>query len=275
MPPAIEPLTDLRDDTGAGGDRAAASAETAAGPLASFVLTAAALVFWSLLQATVMMATLVSLLATGRWAPADPGALLNAHLGRLFAIATLASAPPACATAGLGLYLWARRHVPSPAAAVRHHLGLELPRLGSVLLWSLATVGFVYAFDFVTGLLERPPLPQFMIDIHATAGSVWLLGAAVVVAAPLVEETLFRGLLLPGFTGRPGRSLWGLLLSAGAWAAIHAQYDLFDITAIFLLGLLFGAARLHSRSLWTPILLHAGFNLTAMLQLLEELGPVP
>ena len=39
------------------------------------------------------------------------------------------------------------------------------------------------------------------------------------------------------------------------------------MSAVFTLGLAFGAARLHTRSLWVPLLLHAGVNALAVVQM--------
>ncbi|HMB54755.1 MAG TPA: CPBP family intramembrane glutamic endopeptidase [Thermoanaerobaculia bacterium] len=248
---------------------------TAAGPLASLLLAIGALVAFSLLQ-TVAMLGLVAIDASRQGVPVESLMThLTANMGWSFSVATLLATPPLVVLAIGGLYLLARRNHANPATAVRRHLGLGRPHLLPLLLWALVTTGYVYLFGWLGQLLDRPPLPQFMIDFHATAGSAWLLGAAVVIGAPVVEELLFRGVVLPGFVPLRHGRLVGVLLSAFLWAGIHLQYDLFDMSAIFVLGLIFGAARLHDRSLWTPFLLHALFNLAALAQLLDALGPIP
>ena len=47
-----------------------------------------------------------------------------------------------------------------------------------------------------------------------------------------------------------------ILISSLAWSALHANYPLFDVTVIFLGGLLLGAARLKSDSLDVPLAMH-------------------
>jgi membrane protease YdiL (CAAX protease family) len=248
---------------------------TAAGPLASLLLAIGALVVFSILQ-TVAMLALVGFDASRQGVPVESlFTHLTANMGWSFSVATLLATPPLVVLVVGCLYLLARRNHAAPAAAVRRHLGLGRPRLLPLLFWAFITAGYVYLFGWLGQLLDRPPLPQFMIDFHATAGSAWLLGTAVVVGAPVVEELLFRGVVLPGMVPLRHGRLAGILLSAFLWAGIHLQYDLFDMSAIFVLGLIFGAARLHGRSLWAPLLLHAAFNLAALAQLLDALGPIP
>jgi membrane protease YdiL (CAAX protease family) len=57
-----------------------------------------------------------------------------------------------------------------------------------------------------------------------------------------------------------------VLLSALAWASIHGQYDWYGIVTIFALGLLLGAARVRTRSVVTPLVMHIAANLIATLE---------
>jgi membrane protease YdiL (CAAX protease family) len=88
----------------------------------------------------------------------------------------------------------------------------------------------------------------------------------VVVGAPLVEETFFRGFLFRGLAASPLGGPATIVVTSLAWAAIHLQYDLYDMGTIFLLGLLLGAFRLITGSLWPPLLMHALVNLLATIQ---------
>jgi membrane protease YdiL (CAAX protease family) len=99
-----------------------------------------------------------------------------------------------------------------------------------------------------------------------------LIAAFAVGLAPLVEETLFRGLLFPAVRdlGWPRAALWG---QAVLFGAIHAN------AAAFLPLTLFGAtlAWLYVRTgnLLAPIAAHAVFNLApfVLLALGVEFGP--
>ncbi|PSR54068.1 hypothetical protein AHMF7605_11320 [Adhaeribacter arboris] len=83
---------------------------------------------------------------------------------------------------------------------------------------------------------------------------------AVVMAGPVAEEMLFRGLLLTRLK-RTGLNPWmSLLLVTSAWAGIHVEYSWGIIFLIFGNGLLLGLSLYSSRSLLVPILLHIIWN---------------
>lgn len=95
-----------------------------------------------------------------------------------------------------------------------------------------------------------------------------LAGAlAVVIAAPLAEELLFRGLLLRALLRRFD-AVAAVMGSAAAFAAVH----LLDISAapllapLLLVGVIAGIRAVRTGDLSQSIMLHAGFNLlSAML----------
>jgi len=96
-----------------------------------------------------------------------------------------------------------------------------------------------------------------------------LIVAMVGIAAPVVEEMLFRGMLLSRLirSMRPG---WAVLAQAVLFAAIH----LLDPSAVaalpglVIIGAVLGYAAIRTGSLSLPITLHAGVNLTAALALM-------
>lgn len=138
------------------------------------------------------------------------------------------------------------------------------PRI--LLKWIGITVGFALVSDLVTNLLGRPVVPEFMTSAYATARPVWILWVALIVAAPLFEEAFFRGFLQKGLESTLLRPAGAVLVTAALWAAIHIQYELPEITVIFLLGLLLGAARIRTGSLAVPVAMHAMSNLIATLE---------
>ena len=149
---------------------------------------------------------------------------------------------------------------------VRDYLSLRWPPLRTLVLWTLAGVGFWAAFGGVASLLDRP-MPQFMVDIYVTAGSPPLLFVALVVFAPLFEETLFRGFLFRGWSRSPLRASGTIALTAALWAALHVQYDAFIVGGLFLYGVLLGTARQRTGTLVVPLLLHALTNAAAFAQM--------
>ena len=61
-----------------------------------------------------------------------------------------------------------------------------------------------------------------------------------------------------------------MLRTSICWSAIHVQYDLWGITAIFLLGILLGLVRVKTDSLPLCMVLHAFNNLVATIQVAQH-----
>jgi membrane protease YdiL (CAAX protease family) len=94
---------------------------------------------------------------------------------------------------------------------------------------------------------------------------------ALAIVPALCEETLFRGALVPALVPR-GRVL-AVAVSAILFGAYHASiYRFFPVT---LLGLLLGALRVRSRSLWPSIAFHAANNILVVLLLRSGRDGVP
>ena len=132
--------------------------------------------------------------------------------------------------------------------------------------WLGATAVLVVLSDLTTTALGRPVVPEFMTALYATAQPVWLLWLALVVGAPLFEETFFRGFLLAGLKASALRPAGAVVATSVLWSLMHLQYDAYGILTVFAMGLLFGMARIRTGSLLVPMALHAAVNLTATIQ---------
>lgn len=128
--------------------------------------------------------------------------------------------------------------------------------------WLAALLAVTVVIDVTTVLLGRPIVPEFMTTLYASADRVWLLWFALLVAAPLVEELFFRGFLFKGLE-QLGAGL-AVVITAASWASIHGQYDLYGIAIIFVCGVLLGAARARTNSIFLPLVMHALINLIAI-----------
>lgn len=91
---------------------------------------------------------------------------------------------------------------------------------------------------------------------RTTLGSVAVV-LIVVVGAPLVEETIFRGVLLPSLEGRFGVH-WAVGITTVVFTAMHL--NLFSFAPVLLVGWVLAALFVRSRSLWVPIACHSVFN---------------
>jgi hypothetical protein len=126
------------------------------------------------------------------------------------------------------------------------------------------------AFGLISVLLKRP-MPEFMTKTYASIGSPWILWLAVIVAAPLFEELFFRGFVIKGLA--ESRLGWqgAVLISSCLWSLIHLQYKPYELSFVFLLGLILGVARVKTGSTLLTFLLHSLVNLTAMIEVAVSL----
>ena len=92
-----------------------------------------------------------------------------------------------------------------------------------------------------------------------------LLAFTAVVLAPLFEETIFRGALLPVLAARFG-PLTGVLLSGLLFAMAHISVG--ELAPLTVLGVGLGLVRLRSGRLWPAVLMHGLWNAVTFLNLL-------
>lgn len=126
-------------------------------------------------------------------------------------------------------------------------------------VWTAAAITplLYVAVSLVLSLLPA----DWMEDYAAASASLDQTGVlmivATVVAAPLVEEITFRGLVLSRLRRvMPG---WlAVLLSALAFGLCHGQ--IIWVCYAFVLGVVFGTMALRSRSIWPSLTAHVLFN---------------
>jgi membrane protease YdiL (CAAX protease family) len=78
---------------------------------------------------------------------------------------------------------------------------------------------------------------------------------------------LFRGLIQEPRDGLPG-----IVAIALVWSLLHSQYDWFDTGLVFVLGIIFGYARLYSGSTLLAIGLHMLVNFESLAETAMALG---
>jgi membrane protease YdiL (CAAX protease family) len=139
----------------------------------------------------------------------------------------------------------------------RRELGL------SILLGGALWIGSI-------GLMELqatawPPSPEYLEAFRVIHRALApdgpfdaLVSVAVIALAPGVgEELVMRGVLLPSLARRLGPAL-AVYISAVAFAVIH--FDPYRLLFTLVIGLVLGALRLRSGSLWPPIIAHVTLN---------------
>lgn len=111
----------------------------------------------------------------------------------------------------------------------------------------LYRLGFDLGLQDVAEIFLQPASSLMRMAMYFTA----------VVLAPVFEEFLFRGVLLPWMVRRTG--FWpGIAIVSFIFAGIH--FHLPSLLPLFLLSCFFGLAYARTRSLLVPIGMHACFN---------------
>lgn len=149
-------------------------------------------------------------------------------------------------------------------------LALRAPdSAGGFLLWWGGFCLLILATELLLwrhGLLETTPWR------HELAPSVIRI-VGMVALAPVAEELLFRGVLMNFLRRRLGNVHVAVALQAIAFVAVHSfTYDnslgaRIAVAQTLLDAILFGYARLHTRSLLTPIAMHATGNAVAVIEM--------
>jgi membrane protease YdiL (CAAX protease family) len=156
--------------------------------------------------------------------------------------------------------------VASRRLPVRDYLGLKALRARETVVCILLLLALIGAHDTFTWLVSKEIVPSFMTEVYRTAGFLPLLWAALLVASPLAEETLFRGLLFKGIAASRLGVAGAVLISAAAWSLMHVQYNLYGIASIFAGGVFLGLVRWRTGSTTLTILLHAVTNTVATIE---------
>lgn len=225
---------------------------------------------WSLLivvgslAAQIVVAIIAAVITTARGGKIDAGSFHSDW--NILAMATSASGLVALALTVF--FAWLRKGID-----LKTYLALRLPTTKEFLRWFILLLLLILASDGLSALLDRPIVPEFMIEAYENSdwarAFLWL---AVLVTAPLSEEFFFRGFLFTSLQQSRLGLVGTVLITSVLWAAIHLQYDLYGMTIIFLSGLILGFARAKTSSLWLCVMLHALMNLIATAELLAYLS---
>lgn len=143
--------------------------------------------------------------------------------------------------------------------------------------------GVLVQFAVLVGMAIFPPPADlesaFQQFFHLGAWAKITIVLMAGIAAPLLEEVLFRGLLLTAFR-RHMRFAMAAVVVTVLFTALHmTQVGLYvpALMGIFVCGAMLARLRERSGSLWPPVAFHMGFNFAAMVPLiiLDSIGAIP
>lgn len=157
-------------------------------------------------------------------------------------------------------------------------LGLRRRRALWMVLLGMATAVIVTPFGWAASVvsskaimrLYEEPQQQMAVEVLQSTkdmGQRIVFALTAIVMAPLIEETLFRGILYPLVKqqGYPRLALWGTSL---LFAAIHA--NLLTFLPLFLFALALVALYEWTDAMIAPITAHAAFNAINFLLLINQ-----
>jgi len=135
-------------------------------------------------------------------------------------------------------------------------------------------ITFGIAFKLLMKVIVMPLLgaPAINPAYHYLAGNRAALPAALfamIVRAGFGEETVFRGFLFERFGKLFGSSVWAktwtVLLTAGLFGLAHyVDQGLAGVEQATIVGLVFGTIMAVTGQIWTLMVAHAAFDLTAL-----------
>jgi membrane protease YdiL (CAAX protease family) len=140
------------------------------------------------------------------------------------------------------------------------YLAIRPVRMPLMLKWTRILLIYVVLTSGAAALFHVDFGGAAMENIFSDSQHPFLFWIAVVLAAPVFEEGLFRGLLFRGFEASFLKIPGTIALTAILWAALHIQYNFYGIAFIAGTGILFGLARARTGSLLVPLALHAAMN---------------
>lgn len=109
---------------------------------------------------------------------------------------------------------------------------------------------------------EAPVVQQVLQDALAGGRQLVLAGIVIVIVAPITEELIFRGVMLPALQRRVG--FWSAaIVSSLVFCAIHVEViasQPLALVGMFVLSMLLAGSYQLTGSLIVPIIVHAVFN---------------
>jgi membrane protease YdiL (CAAX protease family) len=124
----------------------------------------------------------------------------------------------------------------------------------SLSIFALVLPG-ILALSFISeGLVSLMPIPEFMEQIFASMVSLDIKGYLTIgIAAPLLEEFIFRGLILTGLLKKynPQKAI---IWSAVIFGFIHLNP--WQFVPAFIIGIFIGWVFYHTKSVWPGVFIH-------------------
>ena len=150
-----------------------------------------------------------------------------------------------------------------PGMSLRRSIGWRRPNTADVAAGLSTAAVLVVVIEILEHVFVVASHEGWMRDVYVSGRGHLALWIGIVVAAPVFEELFFRGFLFEGLRRSALGDTGALLVTSGAFAALHAQYEVQVLPLVLLVGLALGWLRLRRDSLLAPMVAHATNNLVA------------
>ena len=212
--------------------------------------------------------------ASTRWAAASAMAAIAAGLLTVAVYAFLAGAPRAkpsdeyvvaiSCLAMVGLIVWSVKLTGWP---VRLYLALMPTARVNYAVAIAAELVLLFVHGLVLSQLcdgsadFQTQGNEIRAAMNSPLAALFLLNT--IILAPVTEEVLFRGFLLPSWSRSSIGPIGAVAATSVIFGAMHIQYGICGMIAVGLAGCVYGWLRLRSGSLLPPILAHCVGNAIA------------
>jgi membrane protease YdiL (CAAX protease family) len=134
-----------------------------------------------------------------------------------------------------------------------------------LVLFAIGMIFSVTAVDILLPVLPVTPSAPGELYSHGGVIGALLVTATVVIFAPIVEELVMRGWLLPMLVARMGGWILPLVVTSFAFGLLHFAIGMETVIYTSVLGFAAGMARRMTGRLWAPIVMHFANNVFASL----------
>jgi uncharacterized protein len=170
--------------------------------------------------------------------------------GRWYGAALIIASPPTIAV------LWVAVRMAGRDFA--EYLALDWPSRKELLLAFAVAAVWIAA---QIALLPYEPPASSPVVVGGAAGGLFALLVGGCLAAPIMEEFVFRGFMFRGWSESFLGPVGAIVLTSTLFGMYHTQYDWLGRFWIFLFGLVVCTFRWRSNSTWLTVVVHSAVNI--------------
>src|SRR5262245_6111843 len=170
--------------------------------------------------------------------------------GRWYGAALIIACPPTIVVLWVAIRMAGREFT--------EYLALNWPSRNELLLAFAVAAAWIAA---QVALSPYEPPASSHVVVGGAAGGLFVLLVGGCLAAPIMEELVFRGFMFRGWSESFLGPIGAILLTSALFGMYHTQYDWLGRFWIFLFGLAMCTLRWRSNSTWLTVVVHSAVNI--------------